>query len=78
MPAINVKMEMDVLEGLKDVIVSTGLTENQILELALRNFIAEVKQDAEDIAAAEKVWNSFILSGEPAVPAEDVFRKAGL
>ena len=51
MPAINVKMEMDVLEGLKDVIVSTGLTENQILELALRNFIAEVKQDAEDIAA---------------------------
>ena len=33
MPAINVKIEMDVLEGLKDVIVSTGLTENQILEL---------------------------------------------
>lgn len=76
MPAINVKM--DVLEGLKDVIVSTGLTENQILEIALRNFIAEVKQDSEDVAAAEKAWNSFILSGEPAVPAEDVFRKAGL
>ena len=76
MPAINVKM--DVLEGLKDVIVSTWLTENQILELALRNFIAEVKQDSEDVAAAEKAWNSFILSGEPAVPAEDVFRKAGL
>ena len=47
MPAINVKM--DVLEGLKDVIVSTWLTENQILELALRNFIAEVKQDSEDV-----------------------------
>ena len=76
MPAINVKMEMDVLEGLKDVIVSTGLTENQILELALRNFIAEVKQDAEDVVAAERAWNSFILSGESAVPAEDVFRKA--
>ena len=78
MPAINVKMELDVLEGLQEVSLSTGLTENQILEIALRNFIAEVKQDAEDVVAAEKAWKSFILSGEPAVSAEDVFRKAGL
>lgn len=76
MPAINVKM--DVLEDLKEVIVSTGLTENQILEIALKNFIAEVRQDAEDVAAAEKAWNAFILSGESAVPAEEVFCKAGL
>lgn len=76
MPAINVKM--DVLEDLKEVIVSTGLTENQILEIALKNFIAEVRKDAEDVAAAEKAWNAFILSGEPAVPAEEVFCKAGL
>ena len=54
MPAINVKMELDVLEGLQEVSLSTGLTENQILEIALRNFIAEVKQDAEDVVAAER------------------------
>ena len=56
----------------------TGWTTNAVLEVALRRYLAELREDAEDAARAEKAWNDFVASGEKTIPAEELYQELGL
>ena len=56
----------------------TGAAKNTILEDALSRYLAELQEDAEDAARAEKAWNEFEKSGETAIPAEVLYKELGL
>lgn len=56
----------------------TGWTTTAVLEAALRRYFAELREDAEDAARAEKAWNDFVARGEKAIPAEELYQELGL
>lgn len=56
----------------------TGTTKDSILENALERYLAELQEDAEDAARAEKAWNDFEKSGEAAIPADVLYKELGL
>ena len=56
----------------------TGWTTTAVLEAALRRYFAELREDAEDAARAEKAWNDFVDSGEKAIPAEELYQELEL
>ena len=56
----------------------TGWTTTAVLEAALCRYFAELQEDAEDAARAEKAWNDFVISGEKAIPAEELYQELGL
>ena len=56
----------------------TGTTKDTISENAHSRYLAELREDAEDAARAEKAWNDFEKSGEAALPAEVLYKELGL
>ena len=59
----------------------SGATKDTVLENALSRYLAELQEDAEDAedaALAEKAWFDFEESGEPAIPAEVLYKELGL
>ena len=56
----------------------SGATKETVLENALSRYLAELQEDAEDAALAEKAWFDFEKSGEPAIPAEVLYKELGL
>ena len=56
----------------------SGATKDTVLENALSRYLAELQEDAEDAALAEKAWSDFEKSGEPAIPAEVLYKELGL
>ena len=56
----------------------SGATKDTVLENALSRNLAELQEDAEDAALAEQAWFDFEESGEPAIPAEVLYKELGL
>ena len=56
----------------------TGAAKDTILENALSRYLAELQEDAEDAARAEKAWNDFEKNGEAAIPADVLYKELGL
>ena len=56
----------------------SGATKDTVLENALSRYLAELQEDAEDAALAETAWFDFEKSGEPAIPAEVLYKELGL
>ena len=56
----------------------SGATKDTVLENALSRYLAELQEDTEDAALAEKAWADFEKSGEPAIPAEVLYKELGL
>ena len=56
----------------------SGAAKDTVLENALSRYLAELQEDAEDAALAEKAWLDFEKSGEPAIPAEVLYKELGL
>ena len=76
MPAMT--MTNKVYQALEQAAHMTGAAKNTILEDALSRYLAELQEDAEDAARAEKAWNEFEKSGETAIPAEVLYKELGL
>ena len=71
-------MTNKVYQALEQAAHMTGAAKNAILEDALSRYLAELQEDAEDAARAEKAWNEFEKSGETAIPAEVLYKELGL
>ena len=71
-------MTNKVYRALEQAAHMTGAAKNTILEAALSRYLAELQEDAEDAARAEKAWNDFEKSGETAIPAEVLYKDLGL
>ena len=71
-------MTNKVYQALEQAAHMTGAAKNTILEDALSRYLAELQEDAEDAARAEKAWNEFEKSGETAIPAEVLYQELGL
>ena len=71
-------MTNKVYQALEQAAHMTGAAKNTILEDALSRYLAELQEDAEDAARAEKAWNEFEKSGETAIPAEVLYKELGL
>ena len=71
-------MTNKVYQALEQAAHMTGAAKNTILEDALSRYLAELQEDAEDAARAEKAWNDFEKSGETAIPAEVLYKELGL
>ena len=56
----------------------TGAAKDTILENALRRYLAELQEDAEDAACAEKAWNDFEKSGGKTYTISEVRHELGL
>ena len=56
----------------------TGAAKDTILENALSCYLAELKEDAEDAACAEKARNDFEKSGEKTYSIAEVRHEMGL
>ena len=56
----------------------TGAAKDTILENALSRYLAELQEDAEDAARAEKAWKDFEKSGEATYTLTEVRRELGL
>ena len=56
----------------------SGATKNAVLENALSCYLAELQEDAEDAARAEKAWTNFEKSGEKTYTIAEVRRELGL
>ena len=67
-------MTNKVYQALEQAAHMTGAAKNTILEDALSRYLAELQEDAEDAARAEKAWNDFENSGEAAIPAEALYK----
>ena len=65
-------------QALEQAAQLTGSTKAAVLENALSRYLAELKEDAEDAAIAEKAWHDFQKSGEAAIPAEVLYKELGL
>ena len=53
----------------------SGATKDAVLENVLSRYLAELQEDA---ALAEKAWFDFEKSGEPAIPADVLYKELGL
>ena len=53
-------------------------TKDVVLQNALSRYLAELQEDAEDAALAEKAWADFEKSGEATIPAEVLYKELGL
>ena len=73
-----VTMNNTLYQELEQAAKMTGWTTTAVLEAALSRYFAELQEDAEDTARAEKAWNDFIASGEKAIPAEELYQELGL
>ena len=71
-------MTNKVYQALEQAAHMTGAAKNTILEDALSRYLAELQEDAEDAACAEKAWNDFENSREAAIPAEALYKALGL
>ena len=71
-------MTNKVYQALEQAVNMTGAAKNTILEDTLSRSIAELQEDAEDAARAEKAWNDFEKSGEAAIPADVLYKELGL
>lgn len=76
MPAMT--MTNQVYQAREQAAHMTGAAKNIILEDTFSRSIAELQEDAEDAARAEKAWNEFEKSGETAIPAEVLYKELGL
>ncbi|EMB20168.1 hypothetical protein E4N83_10545 [Treponema denticola] len=56
----------------------TGAAKDTILENALSRYLAELQEDAEDAARAEKAWNDFEKSGEKTYTIAEMRYELGL
>lgn len=56
----------------------SGTTKDVVLQNALSRYLAELQEDAEDAALAEKAWADFEKSGEATIPAEVLYKELGL
>ena len=56
----------------------TGAAKDTILENALRRYLAELQEDAEDAMCAEKSWNDFEKSGEATYTIAEMRHELGL
>ena len=56
----------------------SGTTKDVVLQNALSRYLAELQEDAEDAALAEKAWADFEKSGEAIIPAEVLYKELGL
>ena len=65
-------------QALEQAARMTGAAKDTILENALSRYLAELQEDAEDAACAEKAWKNFEKSGETAIPAEVLYKELGL
>ena len=71
-------MTNKVYQALERAAKITGAAKDTVLENALSRYLAELQEDAEDAARAEKAWNEFEKSGETAIPAEVLYKELGL
>ena len=71
-------MTNKVYQALERAAKITGAAKDTVLENALSRYLAELQEDAEDAALAEKAWFDFEKSGEPAIPAEVLYKELGL
>ena len=71
-------MTNKVYQALEQAAHTTGAAQNTILEDTLSRYLAELQEDAEDAARAEKAWDDFEKSGETAIPAEVLYKELGL
>ena len=56
----------------------SGATKDAVLENALSRYLAELQEDTEDAALAEKAWADFEKSGEKTYTSAEVRRELGL
>ena len=63
---------------LEQVAQMSGATKEVVLQNALRCYLAELQEDAEDARLAEKAWLEFERSGEATIPAEVLYKELEL
>ena len=63
---------------LEQAVQMSGATKDVVLENALRRYLAELQEDAEDARLAEKAWKEFEESGEETYTISEVRRELGL
>jgi len=71
-------MTNKVYQALEQAAHMTGAAKNTILEAALSRYLAELQEDAEDAARAEKAWNEFEKSGEKTYTIAEMRRELDL
>ena len=71
-------MTNKVYQALEQAAHMTGAAKNAILEDALSRYLAELQEDAEDAARAEKAWNEFEKSGEKTYTIAEMRRELDL
>ncbi len=71
-------MTNKVYQALEQAAHMTGAAKNTILEAALSRYLAELQEDAEDAARAEKAWNEFEKSGKKTYTIAEMRRELDL
>ncbi|UTC75876.1 hypothetical protein E4O03_03945 [Treponema sp. OMZ 792] len=71
-------MTNKVYQALERAAKITGAAKDTVLENALSRYLAELQEDAEDAARAEKAWNDFEKSGEKTYTIDEMRYELGL
>ena len=80
MAKVAVKVNKDISLRLNDFASGTGLSKSKIASKAIAKYLDELeaKEDRLDAQEAEEAWLEFVASGEKTIPADEVFKEAGL
>ena len=80
MAKVAVKVNKDISLRLKDFASGTGLSKSKIASKAIAKYLDELEaeEDRLDAQEAEEAWLEFVASGEKTIPADEVFKEAGL
>ena len=71
-------MTNQLYQALEQAAQMTGSTTDAVLENALSRYLAELQEDAEDAALAEKAWHDFQKSGEKTYTIAEMRYELGL
>lgn len=78
MPIINVDLSPDVYNDIGRATKMTKLSQNKFVEMALKSYIAEMIEDAQDYEEAVEAWNEYVAGGKRGYTMEEINKKYGI
>jgi RHH-type rel operon transcriptional repressor/antitoxin RelB len=78
MASLSISLKPTLLIELEEAVKATGFSRSRIAENAISEYLAELKEDMEDAAEAEKILAQVRSGKMKTYSSEDVYKELGL
>ncbi len=78
MASLSISLKPTILVELDEAAKATGFSRSRIAENAIAEYLAELKEDMEDAAEAEKILAQVRSGKMKTYPADEVYKELGL